>query len=220
MIFKYRHIITLLVAALLVTCFDACKSAEQIAKKQLKQDEQNIDKAFVRNPAMVAGKTRIWFPCTPVKSSVDSAALIEWLRNQEQAISDFLPEDEERPRDTVVDVWEDSTKIKFLTKQNDSLANVLSKCTGTIRSLQSAIKNVPAVRDTVWMKDSAEVKMVEAVCATVVSVKEKKIVDLEKDLAKHRKYKFLFMGLAAPTLIGIVAGIFWLIGRIKRKKKE
>lgn len=184
--------IAVVAIANLNSCYNSRKATDQ------------VDKAVIKYPVQTAKQLRDKWPCIPTITIPDSSAYQKYYADL-LAMKDFYESQQATNpvAETLIDVWEDSTKIKFLKKQNGQLQAKLDSTNLYVSALLKFCKDRPPIHDTVKVKDMADVRIVEGEKALLL----KQMDDDDEKMATKNLWLKIFAGLA--LLEGIAFYVFF-----------
>jgi hypothetical protein len=144
-----RALLTILVIALLSGCYTERKAASQ------------VHRAKDSYPDTTAAILRSWKPCILTPGGSDSGAYYDYQRQLEELSRyyDALLADQptgDTLYDTLIDTWEDSTKIRALKRQLSACADRQRQQNAYISSLLELCRDKPPIHDTIKVRDSAD----------------------------------------------------------------
>ncbi len=162
-------------------------------KKAVKQ----VNKAYVHHPDTLAKIVRTLFPCTTgeVKPG-DSTAYKKYLADLqalEDSLKNFQPE---TITDTVIDTWEDSTKIRVLQSTNSKLKSQIAFKDKSIQGLLKKCRENAPIHDTLMVEDSAKIyTMTRQMSTYEATIKERDLTisDLTKTVKQKQKWLYIFL---------------------------
>jgi len=177
----------------------------------LKKAEKQTDKAYDHYPAMVAGKTRAWFPCVTKDSTVtfdttkvnDSTAYFKAKADSLLAVKQkVLTEKELIYKDTCT-----SIKDEYQAGFN------LGYETGYYFGKSEAKKDTVRIEIKIKTKDSADIFIAKAWADSLVRVYREAKYDAERKLATNRLWKKIFLSLDILQFLLIVLFIYSITKR-------
>lgn len=177
-----------IIALCMVAGLAACSPAKRAAK-QLKKDTKAVERIHERNSAMLATKTRAWFPC--IISGSDTIVTVK-----DSILYVECPPMPEVPIDFAI---ENPTPVKPLP----------NKPTGTTPGRNIIPVNVPDVVNvevTHSVEDSAKVKESQHNCAIEVEAIQKLYRDEVKAHKRTKTFKDILLGAVLFTTA--LAGLF------------
>lgn len=192
-------IIAMIVAILLAGCYP------------VKKAEKQTDKAYSHYPAMVAGKTRAWFPCVTKDSTVtfdttkvnDSTAYFK-------AKADSLLEVKQKVLTERELIYKDTcTSIKDEYQAGFNLGYE----TGYYFGKSEVKKDTIRVTITIPVEDSAKIVASKAWADSLVRVYREAKYDAERKLATNRLWKKIFLSLDILQFLLIVLFIYSITKR-------
>lgn len=131
------------------------------------------------------------WPVTERFSKGDSVGYKKYLNDIDSIGRYYDSLDQNRPEtssDTIIDVWEDSTKVLWYKIKLNSLNRTLKIRDKEIVDLVKKCKQAPAITDTVWMKETVEIN---------------KTITLMKVTSMLKKYWPWFL-IIFPLVAGVV----------------
>jgi hypothetical protein len=173
--------------------------------------EEQVTKAYIKYTPMVAGKTRVWFPCINTKDTVttiDSAAYEVWKNSTDsitKSYEDFL---NALTPEVIIDSANCIEKEAALQRNTIVYKKQLDAKNEQIKLLNIAISNNKPIIKTVTLpavKDSAEIYLLNNALLQSVNetAKEKEKVEaLEEKVAKKNKYLLYFL-IALLVSLGV-----------------
>jgi hypothetical protein len=189
--------------ALVLFAIGCNKYTEQTAFKQ-------VNKAIVHHEDQTLNQFRLKWPVTPTASITDSTEYKKYLADLRELQAKY--ENQEPPaaeRDTIIDVWEDSTKIRKLKSMVAERDARLKANNAYISELLEKCKEAPAIRDTIKERDDAEV----AACLVIQGELKESNKDLQKKVKSKITWLYVFAGLA---VLGWLLAIFVIVIMNKR----
>ena len=199
----YAWLLAVITAAIVAILLSGCYPLKK-AKKQ-------TDKAYAHYPAMLAGKTRAWFPCVTKDSTVtfdttkvnDSTAYFK-------AKADSLLEVKQKVLTERELIYKDTcTSIKDEYQAGFNLGYE----TGYYYGKSEAKKDTVRIEIKIKTKDSADIFIAKAWADSLVRVYREAKYDAERKLATNRLWKKIFLSLDILQFLLIVLFIYSITKR-------
>ena len=199
----YAWLLALIIATIVAILLTGCYP--------VKKAEKQTDKAYDHYPAMVAGKTRAWFPCVTKDSTVtfdttkvnDSTAYFKAKADSLLAVKQkVLTEKELIYKDTCT-----SIKDEYQAGFN------LGYETGYYFGKSEAKKDTVRIEIKIKTKDSADIFIAKAWADSLVRVYREAKYDAERKLATNRLWKKIFLSLDILQFLLIVLFIYSITKR-------
>ena len=172
----------------------------------LKKAEKQTDKAYDHYPAMVAGKTRAWFPCNTIDSTVtfdttkvnDSSAYFKAKADSLLKVKQkILTEKELVYKDTC-------TSIKDEYQSGFDLGYETGYYYGKTESKKDTIR----ITTVKVIEDSGKTVIIKARADSILRVYRAAKIDAENKLANNVLWKKIFLSAAILELLIIVLIIY------------
>jgi hypothetical protein len=169
--------------------------------------EKLVTKAYKKDPVYVADWTRTKFPCvTGQVKKGDSVSYKKYLEDL-AGIEEFynsISTPEMPENDTIIEPWEDSTKILSMRATIQAQGSTINKMAGKVQELLKRCKDAPVIHDTLPVKDSAEIFLMQNEVAKCDNLNKELTIKLK------RSQKFNFWLVIALLLAG---GVIYLLSR-------
>ncbi len=194
----YAWLLAVITAAIVAILLSGCYP--------LKKAEKQTDKAYDHYPAMVAGKTRAWFPCNTIDSTVtfdttkvnDSSAYF-------RAKADSLLKVKQRIVTENEIIYKDTcTSIKDEYQSGFDLGYETGYYYGKTETKRDTIR----ITTVKVIEDSGKTVIIKARADSILRVYRAAKIDAENKLANNVLWKKIFLSAAILELLIIVLIIY------------
>ncbi len=199
----YAWLLALIIATIVAILLTGCYP--------VKKAEKQTDKAYSHYPAMVAGKTRAWFPCVTKDSTVTfDTTKVNDSSGYFRAKADSLLKVKQRIVTENEIIYKDTcTSIKDEYQAGFNLGYE----TGYYFGKSEAKKDTVRIEIKIKTKDSADIFIAKAWADSLVRVYREAKYDAERKLATNRLWKKIFLSLDILQFLLIVLFIYSITKR-------
>ncbi len=199
----YAWLLALIIATIVAILLTGCYP--------VKKAEKQTDKAYDHYPAMVAGKTRAWFPCVTKDSTVTfDTTKVNDSSGYFRAKADSLLKVKQRIVTENEIIYKDTcTSIKDEYQAGFNLGYE----TGYYFGKSEAKKDTVRIEIKIKTKDSADIFIAKAWADSLVRVYREAKYDAERKLATNRLWKKIFLSLDILQFLLIVLFIYSITKR-------
>jgi len=199
----YAWLLALIIATIVAILLTGCYP--------VKKAEKQTDKAYSHYPAMVAGKTRAWFPCVTKDSTVTfDTTKVNDSSGYFRAKADSLLKVKQRIVTENEIIYKDTcTSIKDEYQAGFNLGYE----TGYYFGKSEAKKDTVRIEIKIKTKDSADIFIAKAWADSLVRVYREAKYDAERKLATNRLWKKIFLSLDILKFLLIVLFIYSITKR-------
>ena len=199
----YAWLLALIIATIVAILLTGCYP--------VKKAEKQTDKAYSHYPAMVAGKTRAWFPCVTKDSTVTfDTTKVNDSSGYFRAKADSLLKVKQMVLTEIEIAYKDTcTSIKDEYQSGFNLGYE----TGYYFGKSEAKKDMVRIEIKIKTKDSADIFIAKAWADSLVRVYREAKYDAERKLATNRLWKKIFLSLDILQFLLIVLFIYSITKR-------